>query len=155
MRTSGLIAAATALLLGGCFGPVADTPQPRATAYTAATGSVASLVGKWGVASYRKEEDLKRTEAMARAHCRQPYEIKKGPTDGVMMHVADDSKLYELTTKAGPKGKTYLGFNAPPGHDQDREFISHSNEKFRLKFVNPDIHTRYGIYIYVRCPGQA
>ena len=28
-----------------------------------------------------------------------PYTIAKGPTDGVMMHVADDPKLYELRLK--------------------------------------------------------
>jgi hypothetical protein len=157
MRSAVLIAAvASSLTMAGCFPTSTETPRPRpqpaAFAARPAAIPVEALVGKWGVASYREEKDRKRTERMARLHCRQPYVISKGPTDGVMMHVADDAKKYELTTKAGPNGKTYLGFNAPPGHDQDREIVTYSKDVFTAKFVNPEINTRYGIYIYVRCP---
>lgn len=131
-----------------------QSAQPRMAALPAAY-PVETLVGRWGVASFREAKCEKRTEAMARVHCRNPYVITKGPTDGVMMHVADDAKRYELTFKRGPNGKTYLGFNAPPGHDQDREVVTFSKDRIVMRFVNPDINTRYGTYIYVRCGGSA
>jgi hypothetical protein len=92
---------------------------------------VTALVGSWGVASFREDRDRPRTEAMARQHCRLPYVITKGPTDGVMMHVADDAKLYELTLKGSADGKVYLGFDAPPGHPQDRQILSLDREPHR------------------------
>ncbi|MET0606678.1 MAG: hypothetical protein ABWZ80_09500 [Beijerinckiaceae bacterium] len=109
------------------------------------------LVGRWGVASYREEKDRQRTEAQARSHCRQPYVIAKGPTDGVMMHVADDPKPYELTLKGGSDGKTYLGFEAPPGDPQDREIVSFNDNLMVMRWVSPDVNTRYGTFVYVRC----
>ena len=42
--------------------------------------SVERLVGAWGVASYRDEKDRARTEAQARAQCKNAYVIKRGPT---------------------------------------------------------------------------
>ncbi|MBV9181766.1 MAG: hypothetical protein JO105_07685 [Hyphomicrobiales bacterium] len=108
-------------------------------------------MGKWGVASYRQEKDKARTEAQARAQCKLPYVISKGPTDGVMMHVADDPTPHELTLKGGPGGKTYLGFEGPPGDDQDREILSMSDNMFVTRFVSPETNTRYGTFIYVRC----
>lgn len=150
LRTVGVIAAV--LPLAGCLSTAPERPAPRQAAPARASIPVEALVGSWGIASYREEKDRKRTEAMARAHCsRQPYVIKKGPTDGVMMHVADDSKLYELTTKAGPGGKTYVGFNAPPGHPQDREILSYSDNVITMRYVSKEIHSRYGIYVFVRC----
>ena len=92
---------------------------------------------------------------MARQHCRLPYVITKGPTDGVMMHVADDAQLYELTLKGSADGKTYLGFDAPPGHPQDREILSLTENEIIMRFVAPDVHARYGTFVYVRCPGGA
>ena len=61
------------------------------------------LVGRWGVASFHTDKDRPRTEREARAQCNLPYTIAKGPTDGVMMHAADDPKLYELRLK-GDRG---------------------------------------------------
>ena len=74
-----------------------------------------ALIGRWGVASFRQEKDRQRVAAQARAQCKLPYTIARGPTGGVMMHVADDSALYELRPKGGSDGKTYLGLEAPPG----------------------------------------
>jgi hypothetical protein len=152
---SGLIAAlAGALTLGGCGGLTAFDSEPAAPTAPALLPSsypVAGLVGSWGVASFRAEKDRVRTRAQAKAQCKQPYVITKGPTDGVMMHVADDPKLYELTLKGSPDGKTYLGFNAPPGDVSDREILSFSDKEIVMRFVDADANTRYGTFIYVRC----
>jgi hypothetical protein len=112
-----------------------------------------TMVGKWGMASYRQEKDRNRVEAQARDQCKLPYTITRGPTDGVMMHVADDAKLYELRLKGASNGKTYLGLEAPPGHPQDREIISMSNKRMVMRFSDPDADNRYGTFIYVRCVG--
>ena len=109
-----------------------------------------ALIGRWGIASFHNDKDRKRTEAEARAGCKQPYTIAKGPNDGVMMHVADDPKLYELRLKSGG-GKTYVGFEAPAGDPQDREILSHSRSMLVMRFVDPDAQRRYGTFIYVRC----
>jgi hypothetical protein len=110
------------------------------------------LVGRWGIASYHQDKDRARTEKEARAQCRQPYAVTKGPRDGVMMHVADDAKLYELKLKGGPGGKTYLGFEAEPGHEQDREILSFNEPILVMRWVDPEVARRYGTMVYVRCP---
>ena len=92
-----------------------------------------------------------RTEKMARAQCSNAYVIDKGPTNGVMMHVADDPKRYELELKKGSDGKTYLGFNAPPGDPQDREVLELTSKVMVMRFVDPDTNERYGTFVYVRC----
>jgi hypothetical protein len=109
------------------------------------------LVGKWGLASYRDEKDRARTEKMARVQCKNPYVVAKGPTDGVMMHVADDPDEHELALKKGADGKTYLGFNAPPGDPADREVVELTPKLMVMKFVDPDSNARYGTFVYVRC----
>jgi hypothetical protein len=140
---------------------VSDVQTPSG-ASVAAPGSVAErptsmkpeqLVGRWGVASYRQEKDKARTEAQARSQCRLPYVIAKGPTDGVMMHVADDTKLYELRLKGGSDGKTYLGFESPPGDWQDREIVSLTPATIVMRFVDADANNRYGTFVYIRCSG--
>lgn len=148
--------AAAALLgvaLAGC-GTTMDEAviAPGALSERPATIRPEQLVGKWGMASFREEKDRKRVEAQARAQCRLPYEIARGPKDGVMMHVADDPKLYELRIKGGSDGKTYLGLEAPPGDWQDREILSVTEREMVMRFVDPDAHARYGTFIYVRCP---
>ena len=151
----GLIGA-SALVLAGCSTlPIETAPTaPRPAAARPSPYPVAKLVGSWGVSSYRVDKDRKRTEAMARVQCKLPYVITKGPTDGVMMHVADDAKLYELTLKGSADGKTYLGFASPPGDLSDREILSFSDNEIVMRFVDPDANTRYGTFIYVRCPAQ-
>jgi hypothetical protein len=109
------------------------------------------LIGRWGVASFHNDKDRVRTEREAKAQCSQPYAIAKGSTDGVMMHVADDPKLYELKLKGSTDGKTYLGFEAPPGDPQDREVLSATDRMLVMRFVDPDANARYGTFVYVRC----
>jgi hypothetical protein len=143
------------LALAGCAGtsdqPLNPPPRAAGIVGAGATVPVETFVGRWGVASYREEKDRPRTENQARAACRNPYVIAKGPTDGVMMHVADDAQRYELTTKTGADGKNYIGFESPPGDPQDREILSFSNNLITMRFVDPDANTRYGTFIFVRC----
>ena len=147
------IAIAAATGLSGCGGldALGPAPAPQAATSPPSTLSVDRIVGAWGVASYRQEKDKARTEAQARSQCKLPYVIKKGPTDGVMMHVADDTTVHELTFKGGPGGKTYLGFAGPPGDDQDREVLILTDAKFIVRYVNPETDARYGTLVYLRC----
>lgn len=129
-----------------------DAPSVSAANVEApATFARERLIGRWGIASFHNDKDRKRTEAEARAQCGQPYTIAKGPTDGVMMHVADDPKLYELRLKGTTVGKTYLGFEAPPGDPQDREILSSTDKIVTMRFVDADANRRYGTFVYVRC----
>ena len=137
--------------LTGCVSQPGETAGGARVAAAPAAYPVDRLVGSWGVASYRDEKDRGRTEAQARAQCKLPYVIKKGPTDGVIMHVADDTTPHELTLKGGPGGKTYLGFEGPAGDDQDREILSMSENQFVTRYINPETNSRYGTFIYVRC----
>ena len=142
-----------ALLLAGC-GSTSEGPGTGIAAAGAAGPATIPrerLIGRWGIASFHTEKDRKRTEAEARGQCKQPYVIAKGPGDGVMMHVADDPKLYELRLKAGPGGKNYLGFEAPAGDPQDRELLSVKPKEIVTRFVDPDANARYGTFIYSRC----
>ncbi|MGV6876352.1 hypothetical protein ACUSIJ_27225 [Pseudochelatococcus sp. B33] len=140
------------LLLAGCGGGMMFGQQAGSQGAGAPTGlSREALVGRWGVASFHDEKDRVRTEAEARSQCSQPYVIALGPTDGVMMHVADNPQLYELRLKAGRDGRTYVGFEAPAGDPQDREILSASDSQLVMRFVDPDAHRRYGTFIFVRC----
>lgn len=140
-------------ILAGCAGTTGETLGPTRVAAlaTPAAYSVDKLIGNWGIASYREEKDRARTEAQARAACKLPYAIAKGPTDGVMMHVADDTAKHELTLKGAPGGKTYLGFEGPAGDEQDREILSLADNMFVTRYISPETHTRYGTFIYIRC----
>lgn len=143
-----------ALLLAGC-GSTSERPAGGGVAVGGASTPSSipreRLIGRWGIASFHTEKDRKRTEAQAKAGCSQPYVISKGPTDGVMMHVADDPKPYELRLKGGPGGRNFLGFEAPAGDPQDREILSATDSMLTMRFVDPDANRRYGTFIYVRC----
>ena len=144
---------ATSLTLSACVtgGQEATLSAPPPTAERPTSIRSEALIGRWGVASFRQEKDRQRVAAQARAQCKLPYTIARGPTGGVMMHVADDSALYELRPKGGSDGKTYLGLEAPPGHVQDREILSISEREMVMRFVDPDANNRYGTFVYVRC----
>ena len=149
----------SATLLCGCSSSSTDSlvsaapPPPSAPAVASAPAAypVSRLIGNWGVASYRDEKDRGRVEAQARSQCKLPYVIAAGPTDGVLMHVADDPDVHELTLKGGPGGKTYLGFAGPPGDTQDLEILSINDKMFVARYVDPDTNARYGTLVYVRC----
>jgi len=155
-QRAAIVTAILCVGLSGCGGMLdsfapATSGQPVAAIPTAPAYSVDKLIGDWGVASYHVDKDKARTEAQARAQCKLPYVIAKGPTDGVMMHVADDTTIHELTFKGGPDGKTYLGFAGPPGDDEDRVVLSLSDTMFVVRYVSDEINSRYGTFIYVRC----
>ena len=152
-------ALALACALAGCssvdFGFLSPGPTPESSPTPALAAFKIlppdPLIGKWGVASYCDAKDRARTEKMARAQCKNAYVIAKGPTDGAMMHVADDATPHELALKKGADGKTYLGFNAPPPDPQDREVVELTPKLMVLKYVDPDTNDRYGTLVYARC----
>lgn len=152
LQAAPAAALACALALSACTAAADLPPAVPAAAYAPAIQS-SDLVGSWGIASFRKDEDRKRVEAMARQQCKLPYVIAKGTTDGVMMHVADDAKLHELKLKGSADGRTYVGFEAPPGHWQDREILEHSPDLLVMRFVDAGIANRYGTFVYLRCTG--
>jgi hypothetical protein len=130
--------------------PVA-LPQPELPAKVRAS----EIVGRWGYAAYHKPEDRARTEANARGQCKQPFVIGQGPSGGVMMYLADSAQLQELRLKGSPSGRDYIG---PPGQTpgpQDREIVSFDGRVLTLKFVDPEIDSRYGTGIFVRCAPRA
>ena len=102
------LASLAAMLLAGCasqtfsLGGTSEPPpaQPTATLLPASIPA-ADLVGRWGLAAYHKDEDRARTEAAARGQCRQPYNIGRGPTGGVIMHLPDQAQPTELSLKGG------------------------------------------------------
>ena len=139
--------------LAGCESLGLGSSQPAAPAPSVAAPpySVDRFVGAWGVASYRDDKDRARTEAAARAQCKLPYVIKRGPSDGIIMHVADDATPHELGLKRGDDGKVYLGFAGPPGDAQDRTINFVSDREFIARYVDPDTNSRYGTMVYMRC----
>ena len=111
------------------------------------------LVGKWGLASYRKDADKARTAAAAREQCGKPYVIGKGPSGGVMMYQPDQSKAQELVVKASD-GKTFIGpADDPAGGQLDRQVVSFDGGVMVTQWVDPDVVTRYGTMVFVRCSG--
>lgn len=148
---SVVVAGLVSLLLAGCGGGMMFGSSPPSGAPAPAGITREALVGNWGMASFHDDKDRDRTRAEARSQCRQPYVIALGPRNGVMMHVADDAAVYELRLKAGADGRTYVGFEAPAGHPQDREILSITDSELVMRFVDPDAHRRYGTFIFVRC----
>jgi hypothetical protein len=119
--------------------------------------AAADLVGSWGLASYHREDDRGRTEAAARGQCSKPYVIGRGPTGGVMMHLADATQPRELRLKAGPDGKAYIGLEGPAADAGDREIVIFDGRILILRWVDSEVAGRYGTMVFVRCgaPGTA
>jgi hypothetical protein len=147
-RRGGALALAGVLaaFLAGC----GETPPPT-PAIVAPAVSADQLVGKWGLASYRKDEDRARTIKEALAQCNKPYVINKGPSGGVMMYLADSKELSELVLKAGPSGQTYLGPPGDAGTADDRIVTNVDPNSFTTIWVDPDNASRYGTMVYERC----
>lgn len=140
------------LALAACagMGPGLDATAPTPAA-APANINPGDLVGSWGLAAYHREADRARTEAAARGQCAQPYVIGRGPTGGVMMHLADAAQPRELRLKAGAMGKSYIGPEGPAGDAQDREILSFDGRTLIVRWVDPEVASRYGTMIYVRC----
>ena len=135
--------------LAGCGG------TPTAPVVTAPSVAPDTLIGKWGLASYHKDEDRTRTVKEASAQCNKPYVINKGPNGGVMMYLADQATLQELVLKGGPDGRTYLGPAGAPGTADDREVTNVDPNSFTTVWVDPDNASRYGTMVYERCGKRA
>lgn len=140
-------------------GPGFDTAQPPPTAapapVTPASIPAQDIVGRWGFAAYHKDEDRARTEAAARRQCTHPYNIGRGTRGGVIMHPADAAQPTELMLKGGPGGKNYIGpFDEPGGSQADREIVSFDGRVLLLRWVDPEVHGRYGNMVYVRCTAR-
>ncbi len=140
----------------GSRGYETSAPPPAAPApVTPASIPAQDIVGRWGLASYHKDADRPRTEAAARSQCSHPYNIGRGTRGGVIMHLADQSQPAELMLKGGPGGKNFVGpFDEPGGAQQDREIVSFDGRVMLLRYVDPEVHGRYGIQVYVRCTAR-
>jgi hypothetical protein len=152
-----------ALFLGACSSvslpsfsssPTA-APEPPPAPEMPATIRPDEIVGKWGLASYQNPNDRMRTEAAAKAQCKQPYVIGAGANGGVIMHLADQATPQELRLKGSPGGKNYIGPAGPAGGEQDREIVSFDGRVLITRFIDKDAATRYGNMVYVRCGPRA
>jgi hypothetical protein len=157
-------ALALALLLGACgsmslpsFSSSTPTaaPEPGVAPDMPATIRADEIVGRWGLASYQNPADRPRTEAAAKAQCKQPYVIGAGTSGGVVMHLADQATPQELRLKGSPSGKNYIGPPGPAGGEQDREIVSFDGRVLITRFTDKDAATRYGNMVYVRCGPRA
>jgi len=110
------------------------------------------IVGRWGLAAYHNVEDRARIEAAAAQQCKQPYVITLAPSGGVMMHLADQATPTELALKGAPGGKTYIGpKDEPAAGTDDREVVSFDGRVLILRWMDPEVQSRYGTMVYVRC----
>ena len=130
--------------------PSPQAPGAQALGPAAPTVPADRLVGKWGLGAYHRDSDRPRTEKEARAQCSNPYAITKGPTAGVMMHLADEKQPEELVLKTSG-GKTYLGPVGPAPMLEDREVLSMDGRVMIMRYMDPKVSARYGTSIYVRC----
>ena len=151
-----------AVALAGCSGgfptlpsltPAEPPPPPPAVVLPPAFPPQ-DIVGRYGLAAFHKPEDQPRTETAAANQCRQPYVITLGPTGGVMMHLADQAQPEELRLKVAPGNRTFIGPEGEAGGSQDREVVSFNGRILILRFVDPEVHGRYGSMVYVRCPAE-
>ena len=139
-----------AAIAGGCStGHAPDAPAP--SAIPTVTITAADLPGKWGLASFRKDEDRERTQIEAKNACGNPYVVKAGPNSGVMMHLADQTEPSELFLKVDSRGNTFLGPPGPPQVSQDRWIESYADNVMIMQWVDPGVRERYGTMLFVRC----
>jgi hypothetical protein len=156
--------AGTALGLAGCstsFPSFQSQPEPpppmQAPVANAPPASIPprAIVGRYGFASYQRDNDRSRTEAAARSQCGQKkvdlYPIDPGPNGGVVMLTADNPEKEELRLKGGAGGKNYIGPEGPAADTRDREIVSFDGKVLVLRWVDPELAGRYGIGVYVRC----
>ena len=72
-----------------------------------------------------------------------------------MMYPADSNQLTEFMIKSGPGGKNYIGpFEEAGGGAADREIVSFDGRVLLLRYVDPEVHGRYGVQVFVRCTAR-
>src|SRR5579872_7517625 len=145
LRRSGVLAAlipAAAMTLAGCtsmeipnpFASVGGPPPPSAAPIIPPSLRAEDIVGRWGLASYHREQDRARTEVAAKSQCTQPYNIDASPSGGVMMLGHDNPRVQEMNLKGSVQGKTYVGPGAEPAGMDDREIASFDGRVMILKW---------------------
>jgi hypothetical protein len=157
------IASALTIFLGACgsmsmpsfSSNPAPATEPGVAPEMPATIRSDEIVGRWGLASFQNPADRARTEAAAKAQCKQPYVIGAGSTGGVIMHLADQATPQELRLKGSPSGKNYIGPPGPAGGELDREIVSFDGRVLITRFTDKDAATRYGNMVYIRCAPRA
>jgi hypothetical protein len=152
--TLGVVALCASALVACTSNPPSMTsqaPPPMAQPAIPSSYRPEEIVGRWGYGAFHKDEDLARTAAAARGQCGQPVEITRGPTGGVMMYLADSAQLQELQLKGSANGKNYIGPPGDAGGPQDREIVSFDGRTMVLRWMDPEVASRYGTGVYVRC----
>lgn len=137
--------------LGGCAGDGGFGTAPTAGPVPPSVPATA-IAGRWGLAAYHRDEDRERTIAMARGLCNQAYTVALGPTGGVIMHLADEPEMRELQVKGGAGGRTFIGPAGEPGGPQDREIIFSDAQTLIMRWMDPEVASRYGTSVFARCP---
>jgi hypothetical protein len=168
LRTRYLLTAAvlatTAVMLAACsstnnpFGsnPFASSaPQAPTTPLPPPSLRAEQIVGRWGLASYHRDQDRVRTEAAARGQCNQAYVIAASPSGGVMMLGHDNPAVQDMAIKGSYENKTYIGPGPTPASGDDREVVSFEGNVLILKWVDPEVAGRYGNMVLVRCGAES
>ncbi len=146
-------AAVLAFMLSACASnrPTVEAPPPAPPPEVPATIRSEEVVGRWGYGAYHNDADRARTEAAAKGQCGQPVVINRGPGGGVLMYLADSAQLQELFLKGSAGGRNFIGPPGPAGSPQDREVVAFDGRVMVLRWMNPEVQTRYGTGVYVRC----
>lgn len=95
-----------------------------------------------------------RTESAARNQCSKPFFIRAGSRGGLLMLTADQNQPQELVLKADAGGRNYIGPEGAPGGMQDREILSFDGRVLEMKWMDPEVESRYGMGVYVRCGAE-
>lgn len=149
------VLALSGLILAGCETSRVEAPpaQPAAPPDLPASIRSEEIIGRWGYASYHRPDDRARTENAARGQCSKPFVINQGPNGGVVMHVADQSQPQELRLRGGPGGKNFMSPRSDAG--SDIEIVEFNGRVLITRYVEPEVHGRYGYSVYVRCGARA
>jgi len=136
------------------FSSTSSTAPPPAPAVVPPSVRAEDMVGRWGLASYHRDQDRARTEAAAKSQCTQPYVINRSESGGVMMLGHDSPQIQDMTLKGSAEGKTYIGPGADPAGADDREVVNFDGRVMILKWVDPEVAGRYGNMVLVRCGAE-
>ena len=153
LALSGCAAGGLSTWWGGSSEPEPVAAQSALAPEIPATIRPSEVVGKWGYSSFHDPKDRIRTAANARSQCSHPYLINSGPSGGVMMYPPDQSDLVEYRLKGSQGGKNYIGPAGEP--EKDQEILLFDGRVMLLRSVDPDVATRYGTGVYVRCAPSA